>query len=133
MAATCTAAGLITAGNCFTNSNFSHKDQKAILAYLWWQWGNSVGAPVYETVSQILVASECIAEGLSNDQQTAALIGVLNRGADGLGSLSPALEITALTAATAATAIACLKNATNEQLDGIILFNICRFFGALTS
>lgn len=132
--ATCTAAGLIEAGSCFRQPLFGSHEQKAIIAYLWWKWADSVASvTTYANPTLLVAASQCISESLSQEKMVAGLIGVLNRGTDGLGTLSPGTEIEALTAATAATAIACLKEYDAKTLDGTILFNMCRFFSEFTS
>jgi hypothetical protein len=130
--ATCTAAGLITAGTCFTGQNFDSKEQASIIAYLWWKWADSVTNTAY-TWDSLVSASSCIAVGLTDDKKTAALIGILNRGTSGAGTIATNVEITALTASTAATAIACIQKSTMQQIEGATLFNICRFFGEFTS
>lgn len=127
-AATCTAAGLVTAGACFTEPNFGSKRQKALLAWLWWQTADSALNSITSLANQ-LTATACIA-ALTKDQQEAAMIGILNRGYGGIETISLSLEIAALTAATAAEAVKCLQDVSDPILDAMVVYNMCRFFGA---
>lgn len=134
--ATCTAAGLVSAGACFTRRNFSRQEQLSILAYLSWKWADSAdtSGSTYTTWDQLINGAKCITQGLtSDDLLIAAAIGILNRGEDGLGSLAFNAEVPILTADTAATAIACGRNADEHTLKSIIIFNFCRIFGEITS
>jgi len=131
--ATCTAAGLVTAGTCFTAPLFSPHEQKAVIAYLWWQWGLSTLGVPYVTLETLIPVVECIRAGLSHEKKVAATIGVLNRGVDGLGSLELSGEIISLTSVTAKEAIKCLVQYPDDMLDAIILYSMCGVFGAITS
>lgn len=128
MAVTCTAAGLVSAGACFTQQNFSAKDQKAILAYLWWKWGDSAQNRETTTAQQISAAT-CLAQSMSKDQLAASQIAVMNIAINGGGFVSLAITISVVTAAQAATSIACFKNVSGDVLDAMIVYNMCRFFG----
>lgn len=132
--AVCTAGGLATAGACFKSPLFDPHEQKAIIAYLWWKWAESVNTgSAYGNLEQLISASQCITDGLSQEKMVAGMIGVLNRGTDGQGTLPFENSIDVLTADTAATAIKCFKQYDDHTLDGLILFNTCRFFGEISS
>lgn len=129
----CTNAGFSAASACFNRSAFSAHEQKAIIAYLWWKWADTVDTLVnYATLSQLQTAAACL-NVLDQGQRDAALIAVLNRGEDGLGHVSANSEIAVLTSETAASAICQLKYLSDAELDTLILFNQCRFFGAWDS
>ena len=129
-AATCTKDGLATAGACFTQPNFGSKRQKALIAYLWWKIADSVTSTTL-TFDQLVTSASCIADGLTADQKVAGLIGILNRGFDA-SVIEFVTTINVLTKDTATEAIKCIENLTEAQLDAVILYSTCRFFGIAT-
>lgn len=129
-AATCTAAGLISAGSCFTDANFGDHRQKALLAWLWWQIADSATNTATTQAEQLNQAT-CLTSGLNKDQFESAQIGILNRGFTAATGIVFSIDILTLTGATAATAISCFMNVSDAQLESIVLYNQCRFFGSI--
>lgn len=128
--ATCTAAGLIEAGACFTSPQFTSHQRKAIMVYLLNQVGAAVGASVSSEFSDLLRDAICM-KGYGVDQKEAAIIGILNGGVpsgNGWANVGDSLET--LTVAQLVEGTKCLTNYTEEQLDLMMIRLFCLIFSA---
>lgn len=138
MAATCTAAGLITAGNCFTREDIGAKQQKAFVLYLMGTYLIAFGGAQYigtaGVETNLLNDSACI-RNLTQSQRMGALVGILN---GGLGANygwldTPGTGIATFTKEQLIENTKCLVNWSDDQLDAAILFLLCSIWSAQQS
>ncbi len=120
--ATCTKASLISGGKCYTESQWSQKDQDVLIVYLLADIYADTGGADYTADPDTLNSdAHTLLCGMTKDQREAALIAILYSYA---GSSKTPNEL--------AAAIKCFKNATKEQLEEAKLFLICNLSNALT-
>jgi hypothetical protein len=125
----CTVASYVSAGACFTRSNFSRTEQQAIKVYRLAQLVSGVGGTDYTTAATLWAAANTATCGMTEDQVFAGMISVLNAAPTMNSSAIFGTSPASLTLATAAAAIACLKEYSPQQLDKMELFLWCSFFG----
>lgn len=133
MAATCTAAGLIEVGKCFTSPGFNSHSRKAVIVYLLNIFGSAVGADVSDDFPALLRNAVCL-RNLTSDQRESAVIGILNSGFPiDYGLVNAVGSITTKTPAEIISGIECLKNYSDEDLEVMTIYLICLIWGAQAS
>lgn len=123
----CDRATLISQGNCWTQQYFSEQRQNALIVYQLALWADSINGTTYSTTltSTLLTNANNATCGMTDDQITAAFIGVLLKGIGGGAALTFSNGIDEATVAGKVAAIACLQNLTERQLRTMMLFLFC--------
>jgi hypothetical protein len=121
---TCTKDALASAATCFKNSIFSKHDQDALIVYLLAYILNAkAGTNYLSSLTTTLMSNAVAFSEMEDDQRKAAFISILNT----YTQVTP----TGIALADLVTAIACLKNATQDQLDQCKLLLACELSNVL--
>src|SRR6478736_1667102 len=138
MATACTRSGFTTDGACYTQPQFTRHEQLAILVWRLGLWSDAVTGTAYingltGSYGTLLTESNDATCGLTQDQMVAGLIAVMGRAVgSGEGMVFANGGVAAPTTITAtATAIQCLNNLTDDQLNKMVLYLICKLVGAI--
>ena len=122
---TCTAAALVT--GCFNTESWTPQDQLALIVYLMTQELKAVGGTDYtNTLTNVTTSGGLLYDAaqvfmkMTDDQRQEALINIYINNATSAGATTPA------TRPAAANAIACLANATPDQLAQAFLMLTCK-------
>ncbi len=134
MPTTCTRASLLTGGACFTEPNFTSRQQEALFVYMLAKIVDSAASTNYSSdASGTWSGANSLTCGMTKDQLQAGMLAVLNLSLANGTFLLFSLETTAATKAVAAEAIKCFELYSDEQLQKMKVFLFCALFGAIGS